>query len=177
MLPGAAAPGPLQTFNGRTAPKGTLAATQNVSSYSPKDWSPPLIDFGMAYTPENLLVPGNQQVGLLLGAGASFELGMPLVWHLTGKFKGYFTPAHLRELNAGWRQQGGGFNDSVIELAIDLLKRNDLHYENILGCLQTMSRRPDQPLAAQYWDMYVRMVELVYLLLYHRQCRSLPYMH
>jgi hypothetical protein len=122
-----------------------------------------------------VLLPDNQHVGLLLGAGASFELGMPLIWHLTGEFKGYFTSAHLRELNAGWRQQGGGYDDSVIELIIKLLRRNDLHYENILGCLQTMSRMPDQPLAEQYWNMYVRMVEVVYLLLYHRQSRSLPY--
>jgi hypothetical protein len=122
-----------------------------------------------------VLVPDNQQVGLFLGAGASFELGMPLIWHLTGEFKGYFTSAHLRKLNAGWRQQGGGYDDSVIELIIKLLRRNDLHYDNILGCLQTISRRPGQPLAEQYWNMYVRMVEVVYLLLYHRQSRSLPY--
>src|SRR5579885_2346876 len=86
----------------------------------------------------------DQEIGLLIGAGASFELGMPLVSHLTGEFKGYFTSAHLRQLNARWRQQGGGCDDSVIELIIDLLNRHDLHYENILGCLQTMARRHDQ---------------------------------
>jgi hypothetical protein len=117
----------------------------------------------------------DQEIGLLIGAGASFELGMPLVSHLTGEFKGYFTSAHLRQLNARWRQQGGGCDDSVIELIIDLLNRHDLHYENILGCLQTMARRHDQPSAEQYWDMYARMVELVYLLLYYRQSRILPY--
>ena len=51
----------------------------------------------------------SESIGLFLGAGASFELGMPLVRGLTGEFKGYFTPEHLRELNAGWRQQGGGY--------------------------------------------------------------------
>jgi hypothetical protein len=40
----------------------------------------------------------DDSVGLFLGAGASFELGMPLVWHLTAEFKGYFTPDHVREL-------------------------------------------------------------------------------
>ena len=54
-----------------------------------------------------------------------------LIWHLTGEFKGYFTSAHLRKLNAGWRQQGGGYDDSVIELIIKLLRRNDLHYEQL----------------------------------------------
>jgi len=119
-------------------------------------------------------VPQIESVGLFLGAGASFELGMPLVWGLTGEFKGYFTPEHLRELNAGWRQQGGGYDDSVIENTIALLKRDDLHYENVLGYLETASRRPE-PFAKQYGAMYQRMVELVYLLLYSRQARSLPY--
>jgi hypothetical protein len=119
-------------------------------------------------------VPQNESVGLFLGAGASFELGMPLVWGLTGEFKGYFTPEHLRELNAGWRQQGGGYEDSVIENTLALLKRDDLHYENILGYLETASRRPE-PFAEQYGAMYQRMVELVYLLLYTRQVGSLPY--
>jgi len=100
---------------------------------------------------------------------------MPLVWHLTGEFKGYFTPEHLRELNAGWHRQGGGYDGSVVETTIALLTRDDLHYENILGYLQTVSRRPDQAFAEQYDGMYQRMVETVYLLLYHRQVGSFPY--
>ena len=120
-------------------------------------------------------MPQSKSIGLFLGAGASFELGMPLVWGLTGEFKGYFTPEHLRELNAGWRQQGGGYDNSVIETTIALLNRDDLHYENILGYLETASRRPQEPFAEQYGAMYQRMVELVYLLLYPRQAGSLPY--
>lgn len=100
---------------------------------------------------------------------------MPLVWQLTGEFKGYFTPGHVRELNAGWLQQGGGYDKSVIETTIALLNRDDLHYENILGCLQTVSKRIQQAFAEQYDEMYQRMVETVYLLLYHRQAGSLPY--
>src|SRR5271165_1163268 len=110
-----------------------------------------------------------------MGAGASFELGMPLVWHLTGEFKGYFTPSHLAELNAGWRRQGGGYDDSVIELVTKLLVRSDLHYENILGCLQTIWGRPGQRQGEQYHSMYIRMVEIVYLLLYHRQVKNISY--
>lgn len=78
---------------------------------------------------------GNERVGLLLGAGASYELGMPLVAHLTGEFKGYFTPTHLRELNSGWCAQGGGYDKTVIDSIIALLQRSDLNYENILGFL------------------------------------------
>jgi hypothetical protein len=120
-------------------------------------------------------VPHNESIGLFLGAGASFELGMPLVSHLTGEFKGYFTADHVRDLNAGWRSQGGGYDNSVIETTIGLLARDDLHYENILGYLQTVSTRRQQAFADQYDGMYKRMVELIYLLLYHRQVGSLPY--
>jgi hypothetical protein len=37
--------------------------------------------------------------------------------------------------NVGWRLQGGGYDDSVIETTISLLQRDDLHYEDILGGL------------------------------------------
>jgi hypothetical protein len=50
---------------------------------------------------EEQLVLQNESVGLFLGAGASFELGMPLVWHLTEELRGYLTPDNVRELNAG----------------------------------------------------------------------------
>jgi len=51
--------------------------------------------------------------GLLLGAGASAEAGMPLAWDLTAEIKAWLTPDMLRELNEGWR--GGGYSDAVIE--------------------------------------------------------------
>jgi hypothetical protein len=50
-------------------------------------------------------VPQNESVGLFLGAGASFELGMPLVWGLTAELKAWLTPAKLRELNESWRSR------------------------------------------------------------------------
>jgi hypothetical protein len=42
-------------------------------------------------------------IGLFLGAGASVEVGMPLVWELTEELKGWLTPETLRELNEGWK--------------------------------------------------------------------------
>jgi hypothetical protein len=100
---------------------------------------------------------------------------MPLVRHLTGELKGYLTPDHFRELNNGWKRQSGGYDDSVIETATALLQRSDLHYENILGHLQTVSTRPGEPFARQYHALYMYMVQLVYFLLYPRQIGSLPY--
>jgi hypothetical protein len=52
--------------------------------------------------------------GLFLGAGASYEAGMPLVWELTAEIKNWLTADKIRELNACWRIQGGDYSDSVI---------------------------------------------------------------
>jgi hypothetical protein len=37
--------------------------------------------------------------GLFLGAGASYEVAMPLVWELTNEIKAWLTPDKLRALN------------------------------------------------------------------------------
>src|SRR5512132_3876429 len=47
-------------------------------------------------------------IGLFLGAGATYELGMPLVWDVTAEMKASLTLANLRQMNARWRAQGGG---------------------------------------------------------------------
>ena len=67
--------------------------------------------------------------GLFLGAGASYEAGMPLVWDLTAEIKDWLTADKLRELNAGWRLQGTGHCDAVIEDLISVLEGPHLHYE------------------------------------------------
>jgi hypothetical protein len=116
-------------------------------------------------------VPQTRQLGLFLGAGASFELGMPrLPPHR--RVQGV-SADHLKELNTGWRALGGGFDESVIAFMTNLLQRQGLHYENILGCLQTMSARTGAPFARQYLELYVRMIEIVYLLPFYRQTNSL----
>jgi hypothetical protein len=106
--------------------------------------------------------------GLFLGAGASYEAGMPLVWELTTEIRDWLTPQKLRELNLGWRVQGGGYSDEVIEDLVTVLIRPDLHYENILGHLETQFRRQrNKP--QEYYGLYSWLVNLVYQLLYIRQ--------
>ena len=61
------------------------------------------------------------RAGLFLGAGFSFECGMPLVWDLTAEIRAWLTPDKLRELNAGWREQGTGNPDLVIESLVGSL--------------------------------------------------------
>jgi hypothetical protein len=110
-------------------------------------------------------------MGLLLGAGASVEAGMPLAWDLTGEIKNWLTPDKLRELNRGWRLQGGGYSDPVIDELADLLERPGLHYEAILGHLETQFRRQRTALQ-EYHGLYSWMVELVSILLVYRQVNN-----
>jgi hypothetical protein len=64
--------------------------------------------------------------GLFLGAGASHEAGMPLVRELTAEIKNWLTAEKIRELNAGWRIQNGGYPDSVVDDLIPTALNFDL---------------------------------------------------
>jgi hypothetical protein len=106
--------------------------------------------------------------GLFLGAGASFEAGMPLAWELTAEIKNWLTADKLRKLNAGWRAQGSGHSDVVIEDLASVLERPAMHYEAILGYMEAQFRR-QHALRQEYHSLYSWLVELVYHLLYVRQ--------
>src|ERR1700744_4321008 len=99
--------------------------------------------------------------GLFLGAGFSYEAGLPLVWDLTAELRNWLTPDKLRELNVGWRIQGGGYPDAVIAALAGVLIRPGLHYEAILGHMETQFRR-QRALAKAYHGLYSWLVELVY---------------
>jgi hypothetical protein len=108
------------------------------------------------------------RTGLFLGAGASYEAGMPLVAELTDEIKDWLTPDKLRELNAGWLAQGNGIPDAVIKDFISVLVRPDMHYEALLGYMEAQFRR-SREFRQQYHGFYSWLVELVYHLLYTRQ--------
>jgi hypothetical protein len=112
--------------------------------------------------------------GLFLGAGASCEAGMPLVWELTSEITNWLTPAKLRSLNEGWRTQGSGSSDEVINDLVGMLEqRPAIHYEAILGHLEVQFRRQRDPkLAQEYHGLYSWLVELVSHLLYYRQVNN-----
>ncbi len=119
--------------------------------------------------------------GLFLGAGASYEAGMPLLCELTAEIKNWLTPEKIRALNAGWREQGSGYADGVVNDLILMLERPTVHYEAILGYLELQFRR-QRSLPQEYHGLYSWLVELVYHLLYYRQVnnkaffgRHLPY--
>src|SRR4029453_1986392 len=79
--------------------------------------------------------------GLFLGAGASYEVRLPLVWELTTELKNWLTPDKLHSLNLWWRAQGRGYPDVVIEDVARTFAIPVLHYESILGYLETQYRR------------------------------------
>lgn len=112
-----------------------------------------------------------QLTGLFLGAGASYDAGMPLVWELTRELKNWLTPQKLRQLNQGWHLHGGGYPDDVIKSFTDILVRNDLHYEGLLGYLETQYRR-HQPNQEHYHGLYSWLVQMVYYLLYFRHIKN-----
>jgi len=105
--------------------------------------------------------PLSRLTGLFLGAGASVEVGMPLVWELTNELKQWLTPGELRCLNAGWRMQGTGYPDAVIEDFASVLVRDEMHYESLLGYLETQSQRL-LPLLQPYHGLRSLLVEVVY---------------
>ncbi|MGI0135298.1 MAG: hypothetical protein ACREBW_10120 [Candidatus Micrarchaeaceae archaeon] len=109
--------------------------------------------------------------GLLLGAGASCEAGMPLLWELTAEIKTWLTAEKIRELNAGWRIQGSGYSDSVVDELVSVLERSDTHYEAVLGHMEAEFRR-QRTLQQEYHGLYSWLVELVYQLLYWRQVNN-----
>jgi hypothetical protein len=109
--------------------------------------------------------------GLLLGAGASAEAGMPLASDLTAEIKAWLTPYKLRELNEGWRLKGGGYSDAVIKDLAAALVKPELHYEAILGHLETQFRR-QRTAPQEYHGLYSWIVELVYMLLFYRQVNN-----
>ena len=114
--------------------------------------------------------------GLLLGAGASYNHGMPLVWELTRELKSWLTPDKLRALNHHWREAGPGFDypDAVIELLASMLDREDLHYENVLGFLQMQARRSSGA-AQSYNGLYSFLLDIVYALLQERHLLNVEY--
>lgn len=112
--------------------------------------------------------------GLFLGAGASYEVGMPIVWELTTELKDWLTPDKLYSLNAVWRAQGGGHSDEVIDDMARVLAMPDLHYESILGYLETQFQRTSR-FQQEYHALYSWLVQIVYYILYLRHTQNVQY--
>jgi len=114
----------------------------------------------------------SKRVGFFLGAGFSYELGMPLVWQLTKQFKYFINADNLREFSNNWRASHEAFSVTCIDHAIKLIGSQDLHYENILGNLQIMYERDsgrNRDESQNFHSLYQHFIEIIYALLYEQQ--------
>ena len=101
---------------------------------------------------------------------------MPLVWELTDELKKWLTPEKLRELNQHWKSTGlgSGYPNRAIENLNRVLQRKEMHYESILGYLQTQSRRGPDLLQA-YHGLYSFLASITYGLLQQRHLLNIEY--
>src|ERR1700761_9116739 len=110
-------------------------------------------------------MPGSQHLmGLFLGAGASYEIGMPLASELTERLKARLNGDTLRALNEEWRAQSGGYADEVIADLALMLALPEFHYESLLGYLEIQQRRSGKR-GREYLGLYSWLLEVVYQLL------------
>lgn len=113
----------------------------------------------------------------LIGAGFSYELGMPLVWELTDEIKRWLTPEHLRELAAGWQARGRGMPIEIIDAFAERLTRQDEHYEQLIGWLQAEQYRcrSNAAQSAHYHALVGMLQDVVGRILLERHTRNPEY--
>jgi hypothetical protein len=107
---------------------------------------------------------------LLLGAGASRELGMPLRADISAEILAWLSPVSLRKLNATWRGRGFGHPDEIIEDIAHTLDEATFDYEALLGHMEAQYLNDAREGFAQaYHALYAWLAQVVYQLLYRRQ--------
>jgi hypothetical protein len=105
-------------------------------------------------------------LALLLGAGASRELGMPVRGELNDEILAWLNPASLRKINVSWRARGYGYADEIIASVVEALQAPDFDYENLLA------RWEDHVTATgsvSHHGLYAWLAQVVSQTLYRRQ--------
>ncbi len=107
---------------------------------------------------------------LLLGAGASRELGMPLRDELNTEILAWLTPTSLRKINSAWRARGYGHPDGVMDDLVKVLESHDFDYEALLNQweAQYIANAGDAR-GLSYHSLYAWLAQVVSLALYRRQ--------
>ncbi|MDG4720030.1 MULTISPECIES: hypothetical protein [Thalassospira] len=115
--------------------------------------------------------------GMFLGAGASYDFGLPLVWDITNEIRDWLTPNKLNDLNEHWKKCGEGRKNQTIEITSKLLTNSELHYEQIIGALEVEIGRThnNKDLFQDLHHMRSWLVELVSILLIFRQVKNEKY--
>lgn len=113
---------------------------------------------------------------LFLGAGASFDCGLPLRWELTAEIRRWLTPARLAAYNAGWEAQGQHWNHAVIDRLTELLADEDVHYEHLLQRLARESQDAAYDfLQRDFHNAFIFLLQTVYAFLLERQAKNAGY--
>ena len=114
--------------------------------------------------------------GILLGAGASYDCGMPLVWELTAEIRRWLTKPKLAQYNNGWKLQGGGWDDYMIFELEKLLDNKNIHYEEMIGNIETLfSRERNEEIRQRLHTVHGFLLQAVYGLLLERQIKNMKY--
>ena len=112
--------------------------------------------------------------GLLLGAGASCELAMPLVWELTEEIYDFLTPTQLRDFNNNWKKMRCGYPDDIIELICKFLDKKEFHYESLIGAVELEIKRTygNNAKHQSLYSFKEWLIQFIYHLLYYRQINN-----
>lgn len=104
--------------------------------------------------------------GFLLGAGASYELGLPLVDELTIEFK--------RSILRNWNAPYYKVSRKIEEVLYPLLNDNSMNYEDIIGRIEVEINRTrgNNQLYQEWYAVLGRYLEAVSILLLERHTKN-----
>ena len=106
--------------------------------------------------------------GFLLGAGSSFNLGLPLVDELTKEFKNIMF--RLKEMPYY------KVPNEISEILFPLLNNSALNYEDIIGRIEVETKRFDnRPLYQEWHGLLSRYLETIHELLLERHAKNKHY--
>ena len=114
--------------------------------------------------------------GLLLGAGASPEYGMPVASEISERFHRELPADGFRFHNKRAQTVGRGVPDDILEELIVVLSRTDMSYEDIIGYLETnylrnaVAGKPGQ----HYHGLASILTDIVYKIIYEKHLQIKP---
>jgi len=107
-------------------------------------------------------------IGFLLGAGASYELGLPLVDELTIEFKTTITRL--------WNSSYYKLPQKIEQILLPLFANESLNYEDIIGRIEVeIQRNHNKTLYQEWYGVLHRYLEVIYYLLFERHEKNQQY--
>lgn len=110
-------------------------------------------------------------IGFLLGAGASYELGLPLVDELTIEFK--------KSILRNWDAPYYKVSKKIEEVVLPLLSDESMNYEDIIGRIEVEINRTrgDSKLYQEWYAVLGRYLEAIFMLLLERHTKNEQYIN